>query len=236
MRTLIKKYSEPIIDYGFLRCIGTKYYLNIYIYIYDLCYRVHQDDIPKDIVDKYLYLNSGKQIIINNFSGETLNILLLNSHIYWNCESESNGEFVGIMWDKSIEYHSKRCSPVEIIKYCEYGKYLQNKMICNVKPTMSCYGVLLLLINSFIIDCKDCLIKSKVIMAYMRAKYSVWECDFTIKYSDNVMEIFDEKIYINLDKKILEEMGQVFNILVYDGHGNLTQLDIQKDAKQRIIF
>lgn len=233
MLTTIKKCSRPIICNETLCCIGKERYMIIDININDLRYHVGYGDVPKNILDKYAHLEPGEKITIDNFSGEDLDNLLLKSYIYWEDGEKECGEFKGIMWDELIKYHETRNSPIELIKYCKYGKYLQCAMLPNIKSTMSCYEVLLLLVNSFMEDPYDCLIKSKIIMAYMLTKYWIWECDFSIVYRDGIMRIFDECIMINLDKDSLNSMSQVFTVEAYDEYGNRIQFNKQVNAQYK---
>ncbi len=166
-----------------------------------------------------------EKIIIENFSDEELRIMLPRSHIYWIDKTKICGELADMDWDKSIEYHEKLNSSIELIKYCKYGKCLQYTMLPNVKPGITCYEELLLLINSFMEDQLDCLVKSKIIMAYIMVKYWIWECDFSIIYKDGIMKIFDMCIMIDLNEKSLSDMNQVFHVEAYDDNDGIVNLD-----------
>lgn len=152
---------------------------------------------------------------------------MLLSYIYWDyddkekCTSVKCRDYYGPNWDIAIEYHEKRGSPIEIIKYCKYGKEMIS--ILNNICSESFYEEMLTIINSFIKE-KDCLVKSKVIMAYMMAKYWIWECDFEMVYRDGVLRVFEYGIKIHLTKNMLNDMSQVFNMEAYDQYDNIIEL------------
>jgi len=214
MITTLKKFVPVLLNRS-----EEKYILAIDIL--DLHFRISHRNIPMHVIEKYMNVDLGTcEYVIENFSGEELNNLLLVSYIYWvNCyDTVDQEKFIGPDWDSQINHHKNHGAPTDIIKYCCYGKELLR--VAENISTNDMYEILLTLINSFVKE-EDCLIRSKLIMAYMLTKYGLWECDFCLTYRDSRLSAYDDDgICINLTYDMLNDMSKVFNICAYDKYDN----------------